>query len=509
MRQRLVGVLLRVLAFSIVASVSSTAFAIDTDGDGIQDNVDNCPFVPNANQLDTDADGVGDVCDNCPTASNANQLDTDADGRGDVCDNCPLISNPTQADNDADGLGDPCDPDDDNDGTLDPQDCAPFDAAIHPGAIERCNGVDDNCDGVTDEGFSVGAACSLGVGVCAASGTLGCAVSGTATVCSAVAGSPSAEVCDGLDNDCDGTTDNGGSTLCSTAIAGVACITSSTATFCGCAVDADCGASTSGRICDSTLRTCIDGCAAGAGRNGCPSGRFCSSSTSANGTCTTTCNFDSDCVAVTPTLPFCLAGAPSQCVECTSNLHCAARTDSRTSCLGNACAQCTATITSACLSTGAGAACLSSLLCGCASDADCSTDRQCNLGTSACEPRANLDGGSGDASADAADVAVDVGADAPADTLPEATDDANAVDVTDGGTRDGASGDTTMRPDASVQGDAMTGDAAGQAGLRNGLGGGACGCRAAGSTSDRSGGIVLLLGLATMLSRRRRSTASK
>jgi len=34
----------------------------DTDGDGIPDNVDNCPAVFNPDQEDTDGDGVGDAC---------------------------------------------------------------------------------------------------------------------------------------------------------------------------------------------------------------------------------------------------------------------------------------------------------------------------------------------------------------------------------------------------------------------------------------------------------------
>ena len=29
------------------------------DGDGIQDDLDNCPNIPNANQLDSDKDGMG------------------------------------------------------------------------------------------------------------------------------------------------------------------------------------------------------------------------------------------------------------------------------------------------------------------------------------------------------------------------------------------------------------------------------------------------------------------
>src|SRR5262249_185773 len=35
----------------------------DTDGDGVPDQLDNCPLDPNPGQVDTDGDGVGDACD--------------------------------------------------------------------------------------------------------------------------------------------------------------------------------------------------------------------------------------------------------------------------------------------------------------------------------------------------------------------------------------------------------------------------------------------------------------
>jgi hypothetical protein len=57
----------------------------DSDGDGIPDNVDNCPFSYNPDQADLDGDGVGDVCDNCPKVSNPDQADSNGDGLGDAC----------------------------------------------------------------------------------------------------------------------------------------------------------------------------------------------------------------------------------------------------------------------------------------------------------------------------------------------------------------------------------------------------------------------------------------
>ncbi len=75
-------------------------------------------------------------------------------------------------------------------------------------ATERCNGLDDDCDGVVDNGFvGVGTDCVVGVGTCEAKGKIRCKTDGTGTECSAQSGSPNTELCNGLDDNCDGKID--------------------------------------------------------------------------------------------------------------------------------------------------------------------------------------------------------------------------------------------------------------------------------------------------------------
>jgi hypothetical protein len=71
----------------------------DTDGDGVNDSVDNCPNAANPDQADLDDDGLGDACD----------PDKDGDRHPNGSDNCPSDANPSQADNDGDGIGTACD----------------------------------------------------------------------------------------------------------------------------------------------------------------------------------------------------------------------------------------------------------------------------------------------------------------------------------------------------------------------------------------------------------------
>ena len=91
-------------------------------------------------------------------------------------------------------------------GTTGKLDCIPD---VVPGTLaEVCNGLDDNCDGAVDDGFSVGGSCTVGVGGCAKKATIICDGMGGAT-CPAVAGTPVAETCNGIDDNCDGTSDEG------------------------------------------------------------------------------------------------------------------------------------------------------------------------------------------------------------------------------------------------------------------------------------------------------------
>ena len=79
---------------------------------------------------------------------------------------------------------------------------------------EMCDGEDDDCDGLTDETFAdLLGPCAVGVGACRRFGVRECAEDGQRTVCNAAPGEPSDEVCNGLDDDCDGLSDEGGGWL--------------------------------------------------------------------------------------------------------------------------------------------------------------------------------------------------------------------------------------------------------------------------------------------------------
>lgn len=222
----------------------------DIDNDTVLNANDNCPYDSNPNQANMDGDQFGDVCDldrdgdgydnvadNCPDTSNPTQADADGDGVGDACDddgdndgipdatdNCPTVFNPGQEDLDDDGLGDLCDDDADGDGeTRAAGDCCDLGteappnvicndttaAAINTSAVEICDRLDNNCSGTVDEGVDD----DLDGWADAASGQTCPTSLGGAGDCDDT--NPSinpgaAEVCNGLDDDCDTQIDEGG-----------------------------------------------------------------------------------------------------------------------------------------------------------------------------------------------------------------------------------------------------------------------------------------------------------
>lgn len=68
---------------------------IDSDADGIADDIDNCIDTPNADQADWNANGVGDVCE-----------DSDQDGLSDAEEIAEFNTDPSVQDSDFDGLTD-------------------------------------------------------------------------------------------------------------------------------------------------------------------------------------------------------------------------------------------------------------------------------------------------------------------------------------------------------------------------------------------------------------------
>lgn len=201
---------------------------IDDNCDGIIDGVTSDFDLCTAGQLDADGDG------HCPGTSCLDPSDIPGD-----CDDSEAAVNPSASeicdglDNDCNGVvdgttvvGDFCPDNYDHDGDTycedavicydgaNTGDCDDSDPTLNPGMTEICDTIDNNCDGVIDGTVVDGDLCALTIdndldGYC--EDPVACTdpsvLPGDCDDSQAVVNPGGTEVCDGLDNDCNGVVD--------------------------------------------------------------------------------------------------------------------------------------------------------------------------------------------------------------------------------------------------------------------------------------------------------------
>jgi hypothetical protein len=166
----------------------STAYGKDVDGDGYGDyatRVDVCSggtppvgYIPNAS----------DCNDANNTVHQFYYHDADGDGYGNAAQSICAGSTPPAG------------------YVVKSTDCDDTLAAVHPGASDaNCDGLDNNCSLEIDEGFQPYTS-TCGVGACASTGYVECIGGVLNDPCTP--GTPTAETCNGVDDNCDGTIDN-------------------------------------------------------------------------------------------------------------------------------------------------------------------------------------------------------------------------------------------------------------------------------------------------------------
>jgi hypothetical protein len=188
------------------AALEACDDTLDNDCDGTADEANCEGGQPACVPQEEVCDGQDNDCDERvdeliePVATQCGQGICSAQGQrtcsaGQLVDSCQEGAAVVEACNDQ--------LDNDCDGDTDEANCAGGEEPCVPGP-EVCDGADNDCDDTVDEGIApIPSQC--GTGACAAQGQITCVAGNPVDSCQA--GLPEAEVCDGTDNDCDGQPD--------------------------------------------------------------------------------------------------------------------------------------------------------------------------------------------------------------------------------------------------------------------------------------------------------------